>query len=76
MAWSDKPTDNQIYAVERLTTFIVPKETRNKMLDWLRATATRKQVSDELGRLHDMYCDNKLDRVNVFESPIWDGFKR
>lgn len=76
MAWSDKPTDNQIFAVERLTTFIVPKETRNKMLDWLRATATRKQVSDELGRLLDMYCDNKLDRVNVFDSPIWDGFER
>lgn len=76
MAWSDKPTDNQVFAVQRLVQWVVSMETEKRMADWLRATATRKQVSAELERLHDMYCDHKLTRSNVFDSPIWDGFKR
>lgn len=76
MAWSDKPTENQIFAVRRLVQWVTSTDTELRMADWLKTTATRKQVSDELERLHEMYCDHKLDRVNVFESPIWDGFER
>jgi hypothetical protein len=76
MAWTDKPTDNQIFAIRRLVQWVTSTETELKMTDWLKATATRKQVSEELGRLRKLYIDRKLDKTSMFESPIWDGFER
>lgn len=76
MVWDDKPTDRQLSAVQRLVRWVASIETETKMTDWLKATATRKQVSEELGRLRKLYIDRKLDKTSMFESPIWDGFER
>lgn len=76
MTWNDKPTDSQLSAVQRLVHWVASIETEMKMTDWLQATATRKQVSEELGRLRKLYIDRKLDKTSMFESPIWDGFEK
>ena len=77
MAWEDKPTDNQIRA---LVNFLgwhanVSDNKNMEVMKWVEGHATRKQVSDELGRLRDLYIAGKLNEKNAFESPIYDGFE-
>lgn len=74
MAWSDEPTMAQLGAVKRLIEGTIPNETIVKALHHLENTATRREVSDELGRLRCLYIDRKLDKENAFEGDIWGGF--
>lgn len=76
MAWSDKPTQAQLSGVYRLIEWTVPKDTLLAALEHLKETATRREVSDEMGRLRNLYIDHKLDKSNVFASSIWEGFKK
>lgn len=75
MAWSDEPTMNQLGAVKRLIEFKVSNDTLTKALKHLENTATRREVSNELGRLRSLYIDRKLDKSNVFDSEVWEGFE-
>ena len=75
MAWSDEPTMAQLGAVKRLIEFKVPKETLTNALQYLENTATRREVSNELGRLRSLYIDRKLDKSNVFDGKVWEGFE-
>ena len=74
MAWSDEPTMAQLGAVKRLIEGTIPNETIVKALHHLENTATRREVSDELGRLRCLYIDRKLDKENAFEGDIWEDF--
>ncbi len=74
MAWSDEPTMAQLGAVKRLIEGTIPSGTVVKALEHLENTATRREVSDELGRLRCLYIDRKLDKENAFEGDIWEGF--
>ena len=76
MAWSDEPTQAQLSGVYRLIEWTVPKDTLLAAVDYLEKTATRREVSDEMGRLRNLYIDHKLDKSNVFASDIWEGFKK
>ena len=76
MAWSDEPTQAQLSGVYRLIEWTVPKETILEALEYLEEKATRREVSDEMGRLRSLYIDHKLDKSNVFASEIWEGFKK
>ena len=75
MAWSDEPTPSQLGAVKRLTEGVIPNDKIVQALKHLENTATRREVSDELGRLRCLYIDRKLDKSTVYDSEIWDGFK-
>ena len=76
MAWSDEPTQAQLSGVYRLIEGTVPKDTLLAAMGYLEETATRREVSNEMGRLRNLYIDHKLDKNNVFESEIWEDFKK
>ena len=75
MAWSDEPTEAQLAAVFNLTKWVLPRDLGKAATDYLEETATRREVSYELGRLRDLEIKHKLkDRESVFASDIWEGF--
>lgn len=75
MVWSDEPTPRQIGAIGRLVQWVVPtNQVLVNALDYLELTATRREVSEELKRLRELYIDKKLTKDNMFDSPIWEGF--
>lgn len=74
MAWSDEPTKSQLFAVNRLIESRVTTPIRVLAIDYLERVATRRDVSNELHRLRDLYIDHKLTKSKVFESDIWEGF--
>lgn len=77
MAWEDKPTKKQLDALWNFMTrhIAMPNKKANIALEWLEKNATRKQVSDELGRVRDLGIDNKLTPENIFASDVWANFK-
>ena len=77
MAWSDEPTEEQLNAVYRFLDRHSSLQ-RDKALaatNYLKEHATRKQVSDELGRLRKLSIERKLNRDSCFDSAIWDDFR-
>ena len=74
MAWSDEPTSAQLAAIGNLIRWTVPSNIETLALDYLEITQTRREVSDEMKRLRELYINHKLSKDNVFSSPIWDGF--
>ena len=77
MAWSDEPTEEQLNAVYRFLDRHSSLQ-RDKALaatNYLKEHATRKQVSDELGRLRKLSIERKLNRDSCFDSAIWEGFE-
>ena len=76
MAWSDEPTQAQLSGIYRLIEWTVPKDTLLAAMEYLEETATRREVSNEMGRLRSLYIDHKLDKDNVFRSKVWEGFKK
>lgn len=77
MSWDDKPTDNQLYAIHNFLDHhtTMPRKKALAAIDYLREYATRREASNELGRLRDLYIDRKLNRDNCFDSAIWEGFE-
>lgn len=76
MAWTDEPTPAQLAAVQRLIQGTVPNTKVTLALVHLENNATRREVSDEMGRLRSLYIDRKLDKDNAFASDIWEGFEK
>ena len=77
MAWSDKPTDAQlmwIYDWIRIDARC-GSDKASQAMNYLKNNATRKQVSDEMGRIRDLVNRRMIDGKNCFESKIWDGFE-
>ena len=75
MAWSDKATDAQINALLNLMRWPLPQALAPKAWQYL-ATKTRGEVSKEMERVRNLYIAHKLDRHNLFDGEIWDGFAR
>ena len=77
MAWSDKPTDAQlmwIYDWIRIDARC-GSEMASQAMKYLKNTADRRQVSDEMGRLRDLKNKRALNSKTCFESKIWGGFE-
>lgn len=74
MAWTDEPSDAQINSVLNLVRWEISREEIPKIADYLKANATRKELSTELGRLRQLKISRKLNRYNAFESEIWDKY--
>lgn len=75
MAWTDKPTDAQIRALLNMMRWVVADREVAGIVTYLENNATRRQVSDELGRLRDLKIDRKLTRESCFSSDLWKGFE-
>lgn len=75
MAWSDKPTPAQLGALANMIQWKLTVTECDKAIVYLRENSTRKELSDELKRVRDLYIERKLSRDNVFASPIYKNMK-
>ena len=69
-----KPTEAQLGTLARWFRWHMTNDKRAKAINWLEENATRKQVSEEIARIHDLYHDRRLNEDNCFASDIWQGF--
>ena len=74
MAWSDEPTYAQIQTVYRWIEWHMPTQEARNATHWLKEHATRKEVSDEIKRLHDLYYGHKLNKAECFNASVWEGY--
>lgn len=74
MAWSDEPTDMQLGTIFSWLSWKLDRQTAQEAVAWLQNTATRRDVSTEMGRLKNLREKNALNASNCFESEIWEGF--
>lgn len=74
MAWGDKPTDAQINAVWHWFYWKMPTEEAKDAVDWLKQNATRKQVSEELGRLRELSLKHALNRDVCLSGEVWQEY--
>lgn len=75
MAWSDEPTDNQINALFNLVRWEISREEMPKMEAYLKEHATRRELSNELGRLRDLKIERKMNRDVAFAGDIWSEYE-
>ena len=75
MAWSDKPTPAQLGALANMIQWKLTVAECDKTIVYLRENSTRKELSDELKRVRDLYIERKLSRDNVWASPIYKNMK-
>lgn len=71
MSWLDKPTKAQINILWHWYRWKMPTAEAKDALDWLEQNATRKQVSDEMTRVRELYKSHSLSREDCFNAPIW-----
>lgn len=74
MAWSDEPTMTQLAVVGGFIQWTVPTGVKVQALDFLKRTATRREVSYEIKRLRELYMTHRMSEDNVFDNEIWEGF--
>lgn len=75
MAWTDKPTQNQLDAIAYWFKWILYSKETAQATKWLGEHANRREVSTEMQRLRELYQTKRLDNINCYEAPIWDGFE-
>lgn len=74
MAWTDEPSDKQINALLNLIRWEIHLDEIKGIEEYLKTNATRREVSEELGRLRDLKMNRKLNRDNAFGSEIWKNY--
>lgn len=76
MAWDDKPTKGQVNALWHMMEWSdIPTAELHDALHWMEENATRRQASDELGRVRDMKIEHhRLTRDEFFKGDIWRGY--
>lgn len=75
MAWNDKPTTAQLGAFANMIRWKTSQKEEDAMIEHLEKHADRKQMSDELSRVRDLYLEHELNRENLIDSEIWTGFQ-
>ena len=75
MAWTDKPTDNQINALLNMIRWEITREDMPKINAYLVNNTTRKEVSEELGRLRVLKMSRKMNRDTAFAGAIWNNYE-
>lgn len=75
MAWTDDPTDMQLERLSYWLGRVLEWQKREPALLYLKAHATRKEVSDEMTRVKKLYDEYKLDEDTCFDSSIWTEYK-
>lgn len=74
MAWNDKLTYNQIEAVWRWLEWRLPTGMAKAAVRYLESHTTRRTISDEMGRIRDLYRRHITDPEEYFAGDIWKGF--
>ena len=76
MAWDNKPTDAQLDRLYYWLSWRIPTPTARDAIKWLGEHATRKEASDEMTRIRELFKTRKLDQETCFASPIWDDYEK
>ena len=71
MAWLDNPTEAQLNALFFWLRRQMSSVEASAAISWLRDNATRRQVSDEMKRVRELFVNHTLDRDKCFEGDIW-----
>lgn len=74
MAWTDEMTKPQAGALHGLLKWTVNDSMLKECVKYATENFNRKQASDELARIRDLYISHKLNKSNCFDSTNWDGF--
>lgn len=74
MSWIDKPTKAQLNAIWHWFNWEMTGAEARDALNWLEKNATRKQVSEELGRLKELSLEHKLNREECFRGEVWQDY--
>lgn len=76
MAWEDKPSDAQLNAWYNFTKWIIAREEGSRATKYLENNVTRRDLSNELGRLRNLSINRKLKtREQVYNSRIWENYE-
>ena len=73
MAWNDKATDRQISVLLNLNKWQMPNAMIPAAIKFMEKK-TRKEISEEIGRVRELVINRKLNRNNMLDSKFWDGF--
>lgn len=74
MGWLDRPTEAQISVLWHWFRWKMPTAEAKDALDWLEKNANRKQVSEEMKRIRELYLNNSLTREDCFKGEIWQEY--
>lgn len=74
MAWGDKPTEAQLNAIWTWIRWEMPSAEASDALAWLKENATRKQVSEEMNRIHELHENRRLNREECFKGEVWQEY--
>ena len=75
MAWSDEPTNAQLSSLYNMIKGKANGDSAIRAIQWLAEKATRREVSDELKRVRELYQEHALNASNCFAGDIWEGFE-
>ena len=75
MAWIDEPTYPQLQTIFYWFERHMSTREASHASKWLKKHATRKEVSDEMGRIKKLYDKHSLTKEECFNSSVWDGYK-
>ena len=75
MAWTDKPSEKQINALLNLIRWEINRNEIKDIEEYLKNNTTRREVSDELGRLRDMIVNRRLTRDTAFAGKLWANYE-
>jgi len=70
-----EPTYAQTELIFKWISWKLPRKEAQDAVHWLEKHATRKEVSQEIARLHDLYHGHKLDKETLFKGAIWNDYK-
>ena len=74
MVWGEKPTEAQLNALFYWFKWEMSSQEVTDALKWLENNATRKQVSEEMNRIHDLKHSRKLNREECFKGDVWKDY--
>jgi len=75
MAWTDKPSDAQMNMLWYWGKWNISNDRLRPALKWLEQNATKKEVSEEMSRVRELYKKHRLDKETFFDSPVWSDYK-
>lgn len=75
MAWTERPSEKQIGALYNLVRWVVSLEEFKKRELYLSVAATKREMSEELGRVRELKLGRKLTKDNAFQGKIWKDYK-
>ena len=76
MAWTDKVSESQLDAWYNMTKWELTTDKVRSAVMWARKNMDRKAMSDELGRVRELYTKHALHEKNCFDSPAWNRFDK